>query len=148
MNGRRVLSQPLGQLRDEVDRLFNDFMGGLSQFPTPSFASRRGFPALNVWETPDAVFVEAELPGLDAKDLDIAVVGRDLTLKGARQSAADEEVTYHRRERTVGDFTRHLKLPTEVNADAVEASLREGVLQIKLPKAEAARPRKIAIHAG
>lgn len=145
MNGRRVLSQPLGQLRDEVDRLFSDFMGGLSQFPAPAFVGRRGFPALNVWETSDTVHVEAELPGLRAEDLDINVVGRDLTLKGARQSAAGEGMTYHRRERAVGDFMRHLKLPAEVNADAVEASLREGVLLINLPKAEAARPRKISV---
>lgn len=147
MNSRRVLSQPLGQLRDEVDRLFNDFMGGLSQFPAPAFVGRRGFPALNVWETNEAVYVEAELPGLSADDLDINVVGRDLTLKGSRQSAPGEGMTFHRRERAAGDFTRHLKLPSEVNADAVEATLREGVLQIKLPKAEAARPRKINVAA-
>ncbi len=148
MHGRSVLSQPLGQLRDEVDRLYNDFMGTLSQFPTPSFVGRRGFPALNVWETIDAVHVEAELPGLNTEDLEISVVGKDLTLKGERNTESTEGVTYHRRERSVGSFTRHLKLPADVKADAVQATLRDGVLQITLPKDQESRPRKIVINAG
>ncbi len=146
MQGRRVLSQPLGQLRDEVDRLFTDFMGGLSQFSPPSFVGRRGFPSLNVWETPESVQVEAELPGVDAADLDIAVVGRELTIKGHRAVEAPEGFSYHRRERPVGSFTRLVKLSAEVNADAVQASLKNGVLEITLPKSEAAKPRKIAIQ--
>lgn len=146
MQNRRVLSQPLGQLRTEVDRLFNDFMGGLSQFTPPSFVGRRGFPTLNIWETPEAVHVEAELPGVEANELDIAVVGRELTIKGQRAAEAPEGLTYHRRERAAGSFTRLVKLSTEVNPDAVSATLRDGVLEVKLPKSEAAKPRKIAIQ--
>lgn len=146
MQGRRVLSQPLGQLRDEVDRLFNEFVGGLSQFPAPSFVGRRGFPALNIWESPEAVHVEAELPGVDAKDLEINVVGKELTLKGQRVAEAKEGETYHRRERAIGAFTRLVKLPVEVNPDAVHATLRGGVLEVTLPKAEVAKPRKISVH--
>lgn len=148
MQGRRVLSHPLGQLRDEVDRLFTEFVGGLSQFPAPSFVGRRGFPALNVWETPEAVHVEAELPGVDAQDLEINVVGKELTLKGKRQIEAKEGETYHRRERAVGAFTRLVKLGVDVNPDAVHATLRDGVLEIRLPKSEAAKPRKIAVNVG
>jgi HSP20 family protein len=146
MQSRRVLSQPLGQLRDEVDRLFTEFVGGLSQFPAPSFVGRRGFPALNIWETPDAVHVEAELPGVDANDLEINVVGKELTLKGQRNVETKEGETYHRRERAVGAFTRLVKLSVEVNPDAVHATLRDGVLQVTLPKAEVAKPRKIAVQ--
>ena len=146
MHSRRVFSQPLGQLRNEVDRLFNDFMGGLSHLPAPSFVGRRGFPALNIWETAEAVHVEAELPGVSAADLDIAVVGKELTIKGQRGVEAAEGETYHRRERPVGAFTRLVKLSSEVNADAVQATLRDGVLQVTLPKADVAKPRKIAVN--
>lgn len=148
MQSRRVHGHPLGQLRDEVDRLFTEFVGGLPQFNAPSFVGRRGFPALNIWETPDAIHVEAELPGVDASDLEINVVGKELTLKGKRQIEAKEGETYHRRERAVGAFTRLVKLAVDVNADAVHATLRDGVLEVKLPKAEAAKPRKIAVSVG
>lgn len=148
MQGRRVLAQPLGQLRVEVDRLFNDFMGTLSQLPTPAFVSRRGFPALNVWETADAVHVEAELPGMHVEELEIAVVGKDLTLKGERAADTIEGMTFHRRERSVENFTRRLTLPADVKSDAVEATLRDGVLHITLPKDQESRSRKIVINRG
>jgi HSP20 family protein len=69
----------------------------------------------------------------------------DLTIKIQRPDVAEDGVAYHRRERPVGDFTRVLRLPCEVNADKVAAELQNGVLTLKLPKAEAAKPRKINI---
>jgi HSP20 family protein len=135
---------PLGQLRGEVDRLFEDFFGANS---TRSAGRAGVFPPLNVWEREHDLVLEAELPGLKHEDLDIQVVGNELTLKGRRVDSATEGAAYHRRERGTGEFVRVLRLPVEVNAEKVEASLKDGVLTITLPKAESARPRKIEVRA-
>ena len=137
---------PLGQLKGEMDRLLEDFFGA-----TPGVLERAGlpvrtFPPVNVWEEGENVYVEAELPGVKSEDVDISVVGDALTLKGRRGGAgAASGTAYHRQERGAGEFVRVIRLPVEVNSDKVEASLKEGVLRITLPKSEAARPRKIQI---
>lgn len=145
---RGVRFNPVNQFREELDRLVT------GAFSTPGVATAarmvtgRSFPAVNVWETADSYFVEAEVPGLKAENLDITVVGDELTLKGER--AADEQLkaTYHRRERGVGSFVRAIKLPGEVKADAVEAALHDGILLLTLPKVEAVKPRKIQVVSG
>ena len=76
------------------------------------------------------------------------MVGDELTLKGRREPEDGQQATYHRRERGTGSFTRVLTLPIEVDADKVEASLAQGVLTIRLPKAESAKARKIQVKAG
>lgn len=140
---RPLSGQSLGQLRQEFDRVFTDLARAV---PMPSsFSAARPFPAVNVWETPHDLYAEAELPGVRESDLEILVVGNELTLKGKRPEPSATDAAYHRRERPTGGFTRVVKLPTEVNPDAVEASLRSGVLEIKLPKAEQAKPRKIQV---
>jgi HSP20 family protein len=137
---------PLLQLRDEMDRLVGDFFGPVTASVVPRVAPQpRSFPALNVWETPEAVFAEAEVPGLKAEDLDVSVVGTDLTIRGKRGEALREGAAFHRQERGAGEFNRVLRLPIEVNADRVEASLKDGVLLIKMPKAESAKPKKIKV---
>ena len=136
---------PLQQLRDEVDRLFTNVL----THPTVTGAARlvagRGFPAVNVWENTENLFVEAEVPGLKAEDLDITVVGDELTIKGQRPDELEGDPAFHRRERGVGSFTRVVRLTSEVDADKVQASLNDGVLLLTLPKAEAAKPRKIQV---
>jgi len=89
--------------------------------------------------------IEMEVPGLKSDQLEISVVGDELSIKVQRPDLQQEGVTYHRRERPVGEFARVLRLPAEVEADHVEAELRDGVLSITLPKAERARPRKISV---
>jgi HSP20 family protein len=139
--GYRDGRHPLHQLRDEMDRLLTGFLGtagdGLSVF--------RHQPAVNVWERPDALLVEIEAPGIKTEQLEISVAGGELTIKIQRPEPAAEGVTYHRRERPVGTLSRVVRLPIEVNADKVEAELRDGVLTITLPKAESAKPRKIDV---
>ncbi|MHB1034498.1 MAG: Hsp20/alpha crystallin family protein [Pirellulales bacterium] len=137
--------QPLGQLREEMDRLFSDFLGNWPTLPVPRFMTGRGFPAVNLWEEGDNLFAEAEVPGLRTEDLEISVVGNELTIKGERPEIEQEGVSYHRRERGVGPFTRVLRLPIDVDADRIEAALRNGVLLVTLPKAERAKPRKIEV---
>jgi HSP20 family protein len=100
-----------------------------------------------VWEEKDQFYAEAEVPGFKTDELDISVVGNELTIKGNRQDPSPEkDTTFHRRERGIGTFTRVVRLAVEVDATRVEASLRDGVLLIKLPKSEAARPRKIDVQ--
>jgi len=94
------------------------------------------------------VFVEAELPGQDLKDLEIYVTaGNQLTIKGERKQCSADKGVWHRQERTFGHFTRTLTLPFPVNADNVDARLENGLLKVKLAKHESARPRKIEVKA-
>ena len=126
-------------MRREVGRLFGDMLGETD--------GRREdvFPALNVWENEENLFVEAEVPGITMDDLELLVVNDELTIKGRRNAKQFADGTIHRRERGSGEFVRYLTLPLAVNADAVEATLKDGVLTIRLPKAAEARPRKIQV---
>ena len=135
---------PMQQLRREMDRLWSSVVGDGVDPPWTGLV--RGQPAVNVWETSEAVFAELEVPGLKSDQLDLSVVGDQLSIKVERPEAEQEGVTYHRRERPVGSFTRVLRLPSPVASDAVQAELKNGVLTIKLPKAEAVRPRKIEVQ--
>jgi HSP20 family protein len=101
---------------------------------------------MNVWAYEDGAVVTAELPGVNTEDIDISVVGDTLTLTGSRQpDELKEDETYHRRERGYGRFTRAFQLPFPVESDKVEAIFEKGVLHISLPRAEADKPKKIAI---
>jgi HSP20 family protein len=137
---------PLQQLRGELDRLISGFAGNLPDGPWSG--AFRGRPAVNVWEENDALMVEMEIPGVKSEQLDVAVAGGELTVKVDCPDGQQEGTTYHRRERAVGGFTRTVPLPVEVDADHVEAQLRDGVLRIRLPKAASAKPRKINIVTG
>lgn len=105
-------------------------------------------PPVDVWEDKDAYFLEAELPGVKAEDVDIDLEENVLTLKGERRfEKTAEEDGFRHRERVYGKFTRAFRLPESVNADGVEASLEEGVLKVRLPKKAEAKPRKIEVKA-
>lgn len=137
---------PLHVLREEMDRLVGDFFGpGANALPGRMAGTVGNFPPLNVWEDGERFFVEAELPGLKHEDLELTVVENELTLTGRRGEPQREGVAYHRQERGVGEFSRVLRLPAEVDADKVEATMHDGVLLIKLPKSESAKPKKIKV---
>ncbi|MBI4718610.1 MAG: Hsp20/alpha crystallin family protein [Planctomycetes bacterium] len=124
-----------------MDRLFNDLLEC-----TPPAAPVRGtFPQVNVWEDSDSLVAEAEIPGLTMQNVEVFVLGDELTIQGKRGETSGEGVTYHRRERGLGEFSRVLRLPVAIDADKVSAELRDGVLTIRLPKAQAALPRKIQV---
>lgn len=136
----------VSSLRGEVDRLFADLFGPGTAV---SGTTARTFPPVNVWECEGELFVEAELPGVKSDDLEISVVGQQLAIKGRRVDAEPrEEVAFHRRERGAGQFARSIDLPVDVDANRVEAKLTDGVLLITLPKAEAAKPRRIEVKTG
>ncbi|MEX2141767.1 MAG: Hsp20/alpha crystallin family protein [Pirellulales bacterium] len=134
------------EFRDEVDRLFSNLAAHPTVAGATRFVTGREFPSLNLWEDNDNVYAECELPGVRSEDLDISVVGSEMTIKGRRAETAEPQATYHRRERGVGLFSRTLKLPTEIAVDQVQASLREGVLLVTMPKAESAKPRKVQVR--
>jgi HSP20 family protein len=124
-----------------LDNLFSDFFREVAQVQ-----SGLARPAINVHEADEKYIVEAELPGVDLNDLDLAIMGRSVTISGEiKPTEIGEKDTFHRRERWGGKFTRSIELPCELNPDAVEATLVNGVLTLTLPKAEKALPRKIAI---
>jgi HSP20 family protein len=104
------------------------------------------YPALNIWSSEEGLVVNAEVPGIDVEDIEISVVGETLTLNGARKSEDLEEgARYHRQERGYGKFNRSVELPFPVDIDKVEATFKNGVLQISLPRSEADKPKKIVV---
>lgn len=141
----RLPQNPMAQLRREMDRLISGLWPDGPEFPWPGTV--RNQPAVNLWETADALQVEMEVPGVKGDQMDISVVGNQLAIKIDRPEPQEEGVTYHRRERPVGAFTRLIELPSEVDADKVQAELTNGVLLVTLPKAEAAKPHKIHVSA-
>jgi HSP20 family protein len=138
--------QQMQQLQSEMNRLFD-------RWGTNGNGAGAAYPAVNVWEDAETVYVEAELPGLDLKDLEIYVTGgTQLTIKGQRkpptaEKPQEEKVVYHRQERGFGGFVRVLSLPFAVNSEKVDARLESGVLFVKLAKHESAKPRLIAVKA-
>ena len=142
------LFSPLAELRREMDRMFEGTFAGAPA--PPRFAAGvgnagAGGPALNVWEDQGNAYVEAELPGLTLEDIEVLAADGELTIGGRRKAAEPQAATCHRRERLAGQFRRTVTLPWEIDAAKVEARLSDGVLTIKLPKAESAKPRKVAV---
>lgn len=134
------LWRSLNEMQHEVNRVFDRW--GHHPFGLGEF------PALNLWENETSLYLEAELPGLELSDLEIFVTGQNqLTLKGERKAPVVENSVRHREERGFGKFTRTVTLPFAVDENAVEARFENGVLKIRLPKHEAAKPRKIAVKA-
>jgi HSP20 family protein len=104
------------------------------------------YPAFDMWQDEDSLYVEAELPGMELDDLEIYVTGgNQLSVKGERKQPSIKDGTWHRQERGFGPFSRVIALPMDVDADRVVANLVHGVLTITLPKREEAKPRKITV---
>ncbi|MBF0510580.1 MAG: Hsp20/alpha crystallin family protein [Deltaproteobacteria bacterium] len=106
------------------------------------------YPALNLSEDAENLYLRAELPGIEPEQIDLSIEGDSLTIRGQRTiSEADKKVNYHRRERESGYFRRVLTLPSPIDHTKVAAAAKNGVLTITLPKAEAAKPRQIKVAA-
>lgn len=129
------------RLKNEMESIFENVFDELPF----GFRAIRSFPALNVWEDGERFYVEAEVPGMKIEDIEVLVMGNEITIKGERKESAGDNVAFHRRERGVGTFSRTLRLPAEVDAGKVEAAMNFGVLTITLPKAERAKARKIDV---
>jgi len=113
-----------------------------------AFTHRRAtshYPAFDIYSNDDETVVAAPLPGFKAEDINISVEKNKVTLSGKREKAPEEGAQYHRRERFDGEFNRSLTLPFDVDGGKVEAKFSNGVLEVKLPRAAADKPKKIAI---
>ena len=133
------------RFRDEMDRLFDDFM---DRFPARREAEEQTWsPDVDVQETDNEVIVEAEIPGMEQKDINVTIKDNVLTLKGEKKQEKEEkEANYHRVERTYGSFARSFTLPTMVVVDKVSAKYTNGILRITLPKSEQVKPKEIAVE--
>jgi len=128
------------QVRREMQRLLDP---GKAEFSEPGSGV---FPPINVTQDSDNFYVSAEVPGIKASELSISALKNRLSIAGKREiQIENERVSYHRKERPEGSFNRTLTLPTELDVDRVEARYADGILSLKLPKAEAAKPRLISV---
>jgi HSP20 family protein len=136
----------VSRLHREMDRLWDEFFGPGRKAFQPLEA--KWSPAVDVSETADKVVIKAEVPGMEAKDIEISLSGDVLTFKGEKKSEREEKKeNYHLVERSYGSFTRSLRLPAAVDADKIEAKYKQGVLSITCPKKEEAKPKAIEIKA-
>ena len=127
------------RMRDDMERLLGRADGG---------GHLNEFPAVNVWSDEGRAVLTAELPGINANDLDITVKENTVTIRGHRQDEElQEKETYLRQERGAGRFTRSFALPFNVDAEKVQARYDKGILQITLPKLEAEKPKQITVTA-
>lgn len=131
---------PVSTLRRELDRLFGD----LERAPTFAAAPT---PSVRFEDSGEAFTLRTELPGLTEKDIDINVTANVLTLKASRKVEAPEGYTAHRRERQAFSFAQSYELPSRVDPEKVQASLKQGVLTLTLPKVAEAQPKRIAVSA-
>jgi HSP20 family protein len=133
--------EELSRMRQQMDRLMDTF------FNRSSVAVSAGvFPAINLTEDDNAFYLRAELPGLEAGDLQVQATANNVTISGERRfGPEDSSAKYHRREREAGKFSRAIALPKEIDADRVEARMSNGILVLKIAKSEAAKPRRIQI---
>jgi HSP20 family protein len=110
--------------------------------------ARRVFPAVNLWQGPEAVSVTAELPGMEPGDIEISVKDDLLTLSGERKAPkVPDGARWHRRERGFGQFSRTIRLPFAAREDGIEARMAHGVLRIAISRPEELKPKKIEIKA-
>lgn len=130
---------------DELESLQTDF----NRLFDGGSRSRRGgrFPLMNVWQAESGLVLEAELPGVDPKDLDISIRDGRLTLSGKRSAPGGEGEGYCMQERIAGAFSRSVSLPFRVDANRVKANIRNGVLHVELPRAEEDKARRIEVQA-
>jgi HSP20 family protein len=134
--------RPAVSLPSLVDELLND---GFWRWPSRDLTSWS--PTVDIVESKDAYTLHAELPGLEKKDINVSVEDGVLTVSGERkfESKDDKDDNYRHYERRYGSFTRSFKLPEHVDANRIKASHKNGVLELSIPKTEAARPRQIEV---
>jgi HSP20 family protein len=138
----------LNTLQSEMNRLFNT----LFDAPVPSGGPngvRRWIPAMDLVETDEEFVLRADLPGLSESDVNVDLDDNVLTVSGERKSEHEERKEgYYRVERASGMFSRSLTLPEGVDPEGIKAGFDRGVLEVRIPKPEERKPRKVAIHVG
>ena len=129
----------------EIDRMMEETLGPWGRGEN----IRQWFPVTDISETPEALTLRLEVPGLSRDQIKISVENNTLTVRGEKsQETSSEDETFHRTERSFGAFERSFALPPYVDADNVKASLEDGVLKVSLPRREEAKAREISIDGG
>lgn len=129
----------MDQLQREMNRLF-------AATERQGFLNAPGFPSINIWANEEGQFISAEMPGFSAEDINIDATADTLTISGNRKmDESGDETRYHRNERGYGEFKRTVQLPFMIDTGSVKANFKNGVLAIHLQRAEADKPRKIAV---
>lgn len=144
----RDLMSPSGDfaaMQREINRMFENFLqGGTTDDST--YGPTIWTPAVDILEREDEYLVKVELPGVNKDDVKITLESNILTIRGEKQQEQEEKgQSYHRLERTHGSFQRSFTLPTTVRNDKIDASFRDGVLSVVLPKSEESKPRAIEV---
>ena len=139
----RPIGRELSSLHQEMDRLWDRFIG---ETPLVRRITGEWWPTVDVSETKDNFVIKAELPGMDASDVNVSVSGNVLTIKGEKRKEEEEKDEHHyRAERYYGSFQRSFQLPSSMQAEKVEATFDKGVLRVILPKVEEAKKKEIKI---
>ncbi len=137
-------ARELTTFQNDVDRLLEGFFrrGALRGDLSPIFA-----PPVDVEETADEFVMRADLPGISMKDVKVSVMGDTVTIRGERSGEkSSQDGSLHRVERSFGSFERSFTLGAPIRADKVKAQYKDGVLEVRVPKAEEARPREIEVQ--
>ena len=137
---RDIFGMPLG-----FNRLFDDFFSPAT--PHNGTSLHNWEPRVDVYEDKESYFIDAELPGMDKKDITVDLDGGILTLKAER--SAENEVkdeNFYRRERACGKYERAFRMPEEIDTGKIAADYKDGVLKIRVPKTEKPSPQKITVH--
>ena len=145
---KRVGDQPGTQLQRGVNDLFDDFFNNFTLAPFGAFEDRFGtfMPQIDVSETDQEIKVAVELPGMSEKDIEVSLDRNMLTISGEKKDETEEKgENFYRMERSYGKFRRSIALPAEVDADEVEATFKQGVLHVTLPRTETSTVKKIGI---
>jgi HSP20 family protein len=141
-------AREINSLQQEMNRLFNTFFDAPSAGNAGSTA-RRWVPAMDLVETDDHFVLRADLPGLSSGDVELSLEDNVLTISGERKAEHEERREgYYRVERATGSFSRSLTLPEGVDGDAIAATFEHGVLEVRIPKPEQRKPRKLQISVG
>jgi HSP20 family protein len=134
-------------VRDEMNRVLSEVFGRNTNDESTWF-SGAWTPPVDIYETDDALVMKAELPGFSKDDISIEMKENTLVIKGERKREDEvKEGSYHRSERVYGAFQRSFLLPTTVDQEKVRAAYKDGVLELRLPKVQAAQPKRIAVSA-
>jgi HSP20 family protein len=129
-------------MRDDMDHLFDVFFGAPTQVMEDLWR-----PSIDIEENNGNLMVRAEIPGMDKKDIKVVVKDDVLTISGERKREDEtKDKTFHRIERSYGQFRRMIRLPAQVDADKVKATYKDGVLNVTLPKPESMKPKHIDVE--
>jgi len=132
-------------MQRDINRLFDNFFRG-DRTPEESTSLSLWTPAVDIEEREDAYSVKVELPGVSKEDVKITLESNTLTIRGDKKQEKEEKgKNYHRIERSYGSFQRSFALPSTVKAEKIDASYKDGILEITLPKAEEAKPKQIEV---